>query len=109
MHLNRAKVLVVAATLVHHIEAKMVEVKLTSVENRWTSIGARARYTQHPAPLTSNPHIKVLISYETGSLRRICKGLKTSDDLKKTEVLIAATVSTKRLYWEIYKGLNKQL
>ena len=40
-HLNRAKVVVVAATLVHHIEAKTVEVELASVTNRWPSMGAR--------------------------------------------------------------------
>jgi len=33
-HFNRAKVVAVAATLVHHIETKIVEVKLASVMKR---------------------------------------------------------------------------
>ena len=43
---NRAKVMVVTATLVHHIEAKVVEMKLASETNKWPSMGARARYMQ---------------------------------------------------------------
>ena len=34
-HLNRAKVVVMAATLVHHVEAKVVEVKLQTGGRRW--------------------------------------------------------------------------
>ena len=45
-HLNRDKAVVVATTLVHHIEIKVVEVKLASMTNRWSSMRARARYMQ---------------------------------------------------------------
>ena len=45
-HLNRNKVVVVTATLVHHIEAKVVEVELAFVTNMWPSMVAREKYMQ---------------------------------------------------------------
>jgi len=37
-HLNRAKVVIVKAALVHHVETKM-EIELASMTNKWSSWG----------------------------------------------------------------------
>ena len=95
-HLNQAKVVTMAATLVHHVETKELK--------------------QDTRNMTSIPHT------ETGFWRKICKGSYTSNNLKKIEALITAKEGTRgphncqrryqlqgELCYKIYMGLYRQL